>query len=271
MTVPDAIAAALPPLHARTLQTLLAGLQADPRLDAALGGGSLAHGALDAHSDLDLVVVVRDADYPAVMAERRAIAGRAGPLLSAFSGEHVGEPRLLICLYGPPLIHVDLKFVTAAMLDALVETPAVLWARDPASLAATLAAARVHWPERDPQWFEDRVWIWLHYGALKLHRGELFEALGMLAYLREQVLGPLLRRHAGERPRGVRHLDFAPALRQALLPTVAGYDAATVRAALAECAALYRRLRADAPPPQPVAGMPDTLLDFLDAAGTRGD
>lgn len=151
MAVPDATAAALPPLHARTLQTLLAGLQADPRLDAALGGGSLARGALDAHSDLDLVVVVREKDYPAVMAERRAIAGRAGPLLSAFSGEHVGEPGLLICLYGPPLIHVDLKLVTVAMLDALVETPAVLWVRDPASIAATLAAARVYWPERDPQ------------------------------------------------------------------------------------------------------------------------
>ncbi|WP_020651038.1 hypothetical protein [Solimonas variicoloris] len=260
--------AALPPLHAQTLQTLLATLQADPRLEAALGGGSLAHGTLDAHSDLDLVVVVRDADYPAVMTERRAIAGRAGPLLSAFTGEHVGEPRLLICLYGPPLLHVDLKFVTAPMLDALVETPAVLWARDPAALAATLRAARVHWPERDPQWFEDRVWIWLHYGASKLHRGELFEALGMLAHLREQVLGPLLRRHAGERQRGVRHLDFVPALREALLPTVAAYDAATVRAALAACAALYLRLRADAPPPQAIAGMPDTLLDFLDAPGT---
>jgi hypothetical protein len=31
---------------------------------------------------------------------------------SAFSGEHVGEPRALICLYGPPLLPVDLKFVS---------------------------------------------------------------------------------------------------------------------------------------------------------------
>jgi hypothetical protein len=31
-------------------------------------------------------------------------------LLVGFTGEHVGEPRVLICLYGPPVLHVDLKF-----------------------------------------------------------------------------------------------------------------------------------------------------------------
>ena len=33
-------------------------------------------------------------------------------LLAAFTGEHVGEPRLLICLYRSPLLHVDLKYVS---------------------------------------------------------------------------------------------------------------------------------------------------------------
>ncbi|MER7057532.1 MULTISPECIES: hypothetical protein [unclassified Streptomyces] len=33
----------------------------------------------------------------------------------------------------------------------------------------------------DLQWIEDRFWIWVHYGATKLGRGELFEVNGFLA------------------------------------------------------------------------------------------
>jgi hypothetical protein len=39
-------------------------------------------------------------------------ASRLGELLPSFTGEHVGEPRLLICLYNNPLLHAELKFVT---------------------------------------------------------------------------------------------------------------------------------------------------------------
>ncbi|NRS94850.1 hypothetical protein DFH40_002566 [Clostridium beijerinckii] len=46
------------------------------------------------------------------MNERIKIAESLGTLLSAFTGEHVGEPRLLICLCEPELLHVDLKFVS---------------------------------------------------------------------------------------------------------------------------------------------------------------
>ena len=50
------------------------------------------------------------------MAQRKVLAGTLGHLLHAFTGEHVGEPRLLICLYGPELLHVDLKFMDLAAL-----------------------------------------------------------------------------------------------------------------------------------------------------------
>lgn len=49
------------------------------------------------------------------------------------------------------------------------------------------------------QWFEARAWIWLHYAATKLARGELYEAIGMLGFFREQVLGPLFSTVALER------------------------------------------------------------------------
>jgi len=73
-------------------------------------GGSAVIGAMDEFSDLDFVVVCRDDAQSDVVSEAHDFARRLGPLLAAFAGEHVGEPRLLIALYGPPLLHVDLKF-----------------------------------------------------------------------------------------------------------------------------------------------------------------
>lgn len=256
----------LPPPQSDMLAAVSGTLRADARIEAILGAGSLLDGAFDAHSDLDLVVVVRADAYTDVLAARRAIAAEAGPLLAAFTGEHVGEPRLLICLYGPPLVHVDLKFVTVDALDAMVERPRLLWARDADAIAARLDAAQVAWPDRDPQWFEDRAWIWLHYGATKAARGELFEAIGMLAFFREQILGPMLHRNAGRRQRGVRRIESHEAT-AALSATLAGHDQAAIRAALAASAALYLRLRQTAPPARPVAQMPQALSTLLDGGG----
>src|SRR5688500_12548540 len=172
----------LPALHAQFVARVRDEVERDQRLTALLAGGSYIHGGFDDHSDLDFIVVVQEDRYGEVRASRDEFAGRIGDLLAAFTGEHVGEPRLLICLYGPPLMHVDLKFVTSSGLDGLVERPAVLFARDPREVEARLDAAAIAWPNASPEWFEQRAWIWLHYGAAKLARGELFEAIGMLAF-----------------------------------------------------------------------------------------
>lgn len=254
----------LPETQTAALRDVCQALRADARIEAILGAGSLSSGTFDAYSDLDLVVVVRADTYADVMAARPAIAAAAGPLLAAFTGEHVGEPRLLICLYGPPLVHVDLKFVTIDALAAMVEHPRLLWARDPAGISAMLDAAQVQWPDRDPQWFEDRAWIWLHYGATKAARGELFEAIGLLAFFREQILGPLLHLNAGRSQRGVRRIE-SPGTTPALAATLAGHDRAGIIAALAASATLYLQLRDAQPPPRPTLHMPAALFDALDA------
>jgi len=108
--------------------------------------------------------------------------------------------------------------------------------------------------------------MWLHYSATKLARGEYFEALSALDFFRDVVLGPMLRRNVGERPRGLRRIEGLPGAREQLAPTVAGYDRATIAAALRRTSALYVELRAVHPPPRPVAHMPQALLDFVDAS-----
>lgn len=203
------------------------------------------------------------------MASRFQFAQRIGVLLSAFTGEHVGEPRLLICLYGPELLHVDLKFVTTADLDRRVERPAVLFARDPRQVESRLDAATISWPDSSPQWFERRAWIWLHYGATKLARGELFEAIGILGFFREQVLGPMLHRRAGSPQRGVRRIEqVAAQLGGPLAATVATHGEESVRTALLAAIALYVDLREDQPPHDPVSQMPQALLDYV-SGGVR--
>jgi hypothetical protein len=223
----------------------------------------MVQGGFDRHSDLDLVVVVRADAHGEVMQGRKALAGRAGNLLAAFSGEHVGEPRLLICLYGPPLVHVDFKFVTGTDLDVLYERPILLWARDPEATGKRIVAGKVEARDHDPQWFEDRAWIWLHYTATKLQRGELFEAVSGLDYFRDVVLGTLLKREAGLAARGVRRLETVRGAAKRLVTTVPVYDAASVRSALEAAIALYVELRDAMPPPKPVAHMPKALLAFI--------
>ncbi|WP_443750820.1 nucleotidyltransferase domain-containing protein [Asticcacaulis solisilvae] len=256
--------AVLPAYHQAFVDRLCAAIPADGRIDALLAGGSLVHGGVDEQSDIDIVVVVRDDAYAGLMEAREAFAAKHGVLLSAFTGEHVGEPRLLICLYGPPLLHVDFKFVVAGDLASMVERPLVLWARDETAITARLDAARIAWPDRDADWFEARAWVWLHYGAAKVLRGELHEALSLLSFFQMQVLGPMLHRRAGRSQRGTRRIEAYGLDPEGLLQsTIAGHDARAIRAALLASADVYLLLRADAPPSRSVASMPEALRAYL--------
>ena len=261
--------ASLPRPHSALLDRIVAALQRDDRLEAVLAGGSLVNGGFDEHSDLDLVVLVRPEVYVATMSERRTIAESSGGLLAAFTGEHVGEPRLLICLYGPPLAHVDLKFVKREDLKSLVERPRLLWAREPPEVEERLELANITWPERSPQWFEDRAWVWLHYCATKLLRGELYEAVGTLAFFREQILGPMLHRKAGRPQRGVRRIEQDAYASVALRETVASLDSSAALRALERSIDLYFELRQADPPRATTPHMPQALRDFIRTAASR--
>lgn len=235
----------LPRPHAAFLDRALPVLAADPRVVGVAAGGSLVSGAIDEWSDLDFVIAVEPEHYGPVAAARREIAARLGPLLGAFTGEHVGEPRLLICLYGPPALHVDLKFVKVEDAAVRVEDPHVLWERD-GRLSAALAADEARYPTPELSWIEERFWIWVHYVASKVGRGELFEALDGLAFLRVRALGPLALQARGARPSGVRRIETAaPDLAASLRATVAVYDARSCLAALRAAVEVYRELRAE--------------------------
>ncbi|HEY6079069.1 MAG TPA: nucleotidyltransferase domain-containing protein [Polyangiaceae bacterium] len=254
------VPSSLPQPHRSFLLGVVERLQRDARLVGVAAGGSYLTNSMDEHSDLDLVIAVEPADYEAVLRARTTIAGSLGQLLAAFTGEHVGEPRLLVCLYGEPLLHVDLKFVSLEDIADRVEDPAILWQRSGRISDALEGTA--YYPTPDAAWIEARFWTWVHYGATKIARGELFEALSLLGYLRSEVLGPLGLLRAGARPSGVRRVErLAPDLAAKLALTVASHDARSCAQALRATVDLYRSLR-QAPPAQPSAEI--AAVRFLD-------
>lgn len=206
-------------------------------------GGSWLTGDMDEYSDLDLLLVTKEKvseDKDRMLAYARGF----GTLLTAFTGEHVGEPRLLICLYDDPLLHVDIKFVTVAEFGVRVENPEILLDKE-GDLTRSIGITESLFPFPDYQWIEDRFWTWAHYALAKVGRGEYFEAIDFLGFVRMVVLGPLLHISNDNLPRGVRKVEtmLAPGQLEQLRETLGEHDRNSLIAAIESAVGLYRGLR----------------------------
>lgn len=214
----------VPRSHKRFIDNSVKILKEDERIKGIAVGGSYIINEMDEYSDLDFIIAIEHKHYKEVMEERFEIAKKLGNVLSAFTGEHVGEPRLLICLYGPELLHVDLKFVSIDEITYRVENPIVLWERNNC-ISEALQLSVANFPKYSLQWIEDRFWVWIHYGATKVGRGEIFETIEFISFLRQTVIGPLLLLKNGKLPRGVRKIEIdAPDSIELLKETVASYN-----------------------------------------------
>jgi len=246
------------------LQRCLPQAQADARIDGLAAGGSYITQTLDAFSDLDLVLAVNSEHYESFFNQMSGFLNQMGPLLACFPGTHVGEPRLFVCIYEQDMLHVDFKVIKTEDFATRVEDPVILWERE-AKLSKILQKTTPHFPCPGYQWWEDRFWTWVYYLAQKLARGEWFECLDGLAFLRNMVLGPMIQLRHGQQPRGVRYLEkIAPELKPQLLATLATYDPTALKNALFSCCELYQTLRKDAPEPvNPKQGMETAAIQFL--------
>lgn len=224
------------------IEQAVAKLGAEPLVTGLAVGGSWINNEMDDFSDLDLVLVTEN--KISTKDEMVAMAGKAGDLLSAFTGEHVGEPRLLICLYNPPLLHVDIKFLTLEEFNERVEDPVIVLDKH-GQLAKVVQQTIAQFPYPGYQWIEDRFWTWVHYALLKIGRGEYMEAYDFLGYLRMVVFGPLLHIKNDNLPRGVRKVETKLPSEdlKSLQLTLAVYSQASLVTAIEHAVALYRQLR----------------------------
>ena len=218
-------------------------LSADPNVIGLAATGSWLSDELDEYSDLDLILVTKERVSDDV-SKMIAYATRLGHYLSGFRGEHVGEPRLLICLYDHPLLHVDIKFLTIDEFDRHIEMPIVLLDTDD-QLKNILDHVVPKFPTPEFQWIEDRFWAWVHYTLLKIGRGEYLEAFDCFAFFRALVFGPLMHMKNGNLPRGVRRVEthLNPEDLVKLKRTIPSYERQSLLDTLKYCVLLYRELR----------------------------
>lgn len=256
----------LPDKHQAFLDRALEVLTSEPGIVGVAIGGSFVTDQIDDLSDLDFVIAVDPAHWPDMLDRRVDVAGRMGALLEAFTGEHVGEPRLLICLYGPPLLHIDLKFVSLDDAHERVEDPAIVWEKD-GLLTAAFERSDARYPQPDHEWIEERMWIWIHFYADKIERGELLQAVDFLNFIRTRVLAPMAHVRAGTRPDGVRRIELAaPELSDRFARTIGAPDREALCDALDETLALYTELRGD---PGPVSAVEREVREYVSGLRAR--
>ena len=218
-------------------------LEPDDNVIGLAVGGSWLTNEIDQFSDLDLILVTKKSisgdkilmlDY----------AKKLGSFLSGFTGEHVGEPRVLICLYDDPLLHVDIKFVTLEEFYSRIETPILLLDKG-GQLEKAINGSQTKFPYPDFQWIGDRFWTWTHYSLLKIGRGEYLEAYDFFGFLRMVVFGPLLHIKNGNLPRGVRKVETELSSDDLtkLKRTIPDYDRQSLLDSLRNAVSLYRQLR----------------------------
>lgn len=233
----------LPQIHKQLLTEIINIFSQDPRIVGIGASGSFTTDSMDKYSDLDLVIAIEPNYLENVMEERFELVSSIEGYVAAFTGEHVGEPRLIIALYAPNAIHVDFKFVSLTDAGVRVDDTQVLWERK-TRLSDVLSELEPHYPQPQPQWLEDRFWIWLHYGSTKIARGEYFEALEFLSLLRTVVLSPLALKQQGLTPSGVRKIETRlPDFSAALKKTVATPDRQSLVVGFENCIELYLQLR----------------------------
>lgn len=218
-------------------------VSADQNVLGLAVAGSWITNELDEYSDLDLVLVTKE-QISSDKEKMIDLAKSLGNFISGFTGEHVGEPRLLICLYDDPLLHVDIKFLTLQEFTNRIENPVILFERDDL-LTAIITSTEAKWPEPDFQWIEDRFWTWVHYACMKIGRGELMEAYDFLSFLRQTVFSPLMQVKNNKKVRGLRRVETQLSLSdlENLKITIAQYNNASIIKALDNSISIYKSLR----------------------------
>jgi predicted nucleotidyltransferase len=185
----------LPQALQRVVERFVAACRADNRIEAAFLGGSYAAGTADAHSDLDLGVIIADADYDAFLADKATFVG------------HLGEPLFLESFERPQ----NAFFVLA---DGTEGELAIGRASDFTRIHSgpyrvlldkrgLLAGAVFHGDTLSPDEQLERLrqlvyWFWhdLSHFIVALGRGQLWWAQGQLEDLRRYAVHLARLRHA---------------------------------------------------------------------------
>jgi hypothetical protein len=230
------------PAHRAKLGAIAVAARDDPDVVGMAIKGSFALDIADEFSDLDLSFVIRDDKLEEALGRRMQLVQAPSTPVAKFTGEHVGLPELLIVLYDD-LVHVDFLYDALSDFPQVDQLPChIVWERD-GLLTDRLATAPSPSPRVDGAWLEARMWTWIWYTHSKILRGEVYEALDALQFMRSRVLFPLLAVTRGRRPGGSRRAEhLVDEYQEDFEATVAAPSRSATMEALEKTADLYLRL-----------------------------
>jgi predicted nucleotidyltransferase len=200
------------PTHRALLERAVDYFRDDDRVVGMILGGSLAYGAADFYSDLDLYIVARDESFKAVFDERDDAARSIGSPLFRFAVDPVpGGSRDYIVTYPGP-VKLDLMYYRESEIG-----PDQKWVGrqilvdDPGSLESVISRSATSRTDR-PQpktllELNQKFWTWCWYVFGKIMRGELWEALDGVHTIRSDALLPLLDWMSDRPHEGYRRLE----------------------------------------------------------------
>lgn len=211
------------PDHDAVLQSILSFFKNTPGVAGCFLGGSTAANLMDADSDLDIGIVMQDAEALDAVWQRRWDWNIA-PWFHRFDADHI-RPYFVIYLF-EPRIKADIGFCLKDKLPPLEAGPfVVVWDSDGAlnrwfGTAAKPAAPGVSWQAAVHE--DERFWAWLFCLYSHLHRGEYYNCAYEFPVVRD-ILEQWHARLAGFRRFNTRRMEENAALnrlpRQGLFPT----------------------------------------------------
>ena len=254
--MPDATGLGGPRGHRELLERAVARLRDNARVVALVVGGSLARGAADPYSDVDLYVVVPDRAFDGVLAERGAVTEAVGPQLFAFDVDPVpgGSTDRIVVYEGADGVPVKLDLMYLKESDLV---PAPKWSgcavlEDDGGRVGDVVARSEGLAPSPPspealRELNQKFWVWCWYVFGKIVRGELWEALDGLHNIRSLALVPLLDWAAGRPHEGYRRLEgkLDPETASRLKDTLSPLEPDALHAALRAEVGLFRDLRAE--------------------------
>jgi len=238
------------PKHRKLLERAVSRFRDDVRVVGLVVGGSLAYGAADFYSDVDLYVIVQDEAFDEIFAERDATVEAAGTQLFSFTVDPIpgGSTDHIVIYEGP--VKFDFMYLKESDLK-----PAPKWAgcivlkdasgRVGAIVARSEGLAPPQPTSQDLLDLNQKFWTWCWYVFGKIVRGELWEALDGIHGIRSLALVPMLD-WVSERPHeGYRRLECKtdPEAASRLIATVAVVQPQALYEALQAEMELFRSLR----------------------------
>jgi hypothetical protein len=230
----------------------------DARLAGLCVSGSLARGAADRFSDLDLTVVVADDELEVAFAEHMMLLGAVGgvryraydpaaPLWVRTLCEAASGPQEAAA---PAMVVLDLLYVPLS--GPLASQDLMRWVylgpghghllrleEQPSPPVAALSGS-------DLRALDGYFWCWLHVLALRTARGEWWNVVEeSTIHLRRNVLMRLMAARAGQPYARTRRVEqwLTPGLLDDLDATWTAARPGAIRGGLLAMAGLYRRLR----------------------------